>query len=124
MNVLIYDSHCNMCSRFIQFFVKFNKNDDIFITDFDSEYYKKLNYNFPKDTAVFIKGTELYYFSDAIIEALVSANSAFKLLYILKVIPKCTRDKIYRFIAKNRGKILPSKNCKLPTDKYKAMYLS
>ena len=33
--VLIYDGDCNLCSRFINLVVKVNKNDDLYITDFN-----------------------------------------------------------------------------------------
>ena len=33
--VLIYDGDCDLCSRFINLVVKVNKNDDLYITDFN-----------------------------------------------------------------------------------------
>lgn len=124
MEILIYDGECNMCSRFIRFISKVNKNPNLHITDFNSNWTNKnVKLDPSVDSMIFIKKNKKYIYSDSIIELLSSTNRIFIPLKIAKIIPKSCRDRGYKFLAKNRRKILNNNACPLPTDKLKSMYL-
>ncbi|GAB3802718.1 thiol-disulfide oxidoreductase DCC family protein [Virgibacillus kimchii] len=126
MKVLIYDGECNMCSKFIRFIVRINKNPELFITDFNSNWTKEnvqLNPNI--DSMIFITENKEYIYSNSILHLLAGTNNLFKPLLILKLIPRKLRDALYKILAKNRRKILKSQSqhCPIPSKKAKKMFL-
>lgn len=121
--ILVYDSDCNMCSRFIKFIVYFNRNPHIFITDFKSNWYKNTITDNKIDSIIFVSDDKKYIYSDAIIYLLSNINIYFKPLILLKLIPKFIRDNIYILIARNRKKIWNSNHCTMPSKKYLKMYI-
>ncbi|WP_198649504.1 hypothetical protein, partial [Staphylococcus arlettae] len=69
-----------MCSTFIKFLVKFNKNKNIYFTDFESEWSKR---NLPlrfkdKKSIVYLKDNSFFVYSDAIIFCISDMRSMFK----------------------------------------------
>lgn len=125
MQVLIYDGECNMCSRFIRFVVKINRNPELFITDFNSEWTKNnVKLEPDVDSMIFLTRDNKFIYSDSIIHLLVSANIGLASLLILKLIPKRLRDSVYKLIALNRKKILSNQSCPIPTRKARDMFLS
>ncbi|WAA08794.1 thiol-disulfide oxidoreductase DCC family protein [Fervidibacillus albus] len=123
MTVLIYDGECSMCSRFIRFIVHINKNPDLRITDFNSNWTKN-NYHFNSeiDSVVFLVNEKQYHYSDATIHLLATTNCFFKPLLLCKIIPKKIRDGVYKFIAKRRRKILKHQ-CPVMDQKMKELFL-
>lgn len=122
MNILIYDGQCNMCSNFIRFIIKINKNPDVKITDFDSQWSKD-NIDKSIDSMIFFKNDKKYIYSDAIINIIISANRLFLPLVIVKIIPKFIRNSVYKFIAKRRRKIMKNKTCPLPSKEENNIFL-
>ncbi|GAB6532917.1 hypothetical protein bcgnr5378_31450 [Bacillus cereus] len=124
MGILIYDGECNVCSKFIMFIVKINKNPNLNITDFNSNWTKKnIELDVNIDSMIFIANNKKYIYSDSVIELLCSANKMFMPLKIIKLVPKSCRDRIYKIIAKNRKNIMTNSTCPLPTEKFKSMLL-
>ncbi|MBK3497198.1 DUF393 domain-containing protein [Viridibacillus sp. YIM B01967] len=122
MSILIYDGQCNMCSRFIRFIVKINKNPTIKITNFDSQWSKD-NIDKSIDSMIFFENNKKYIYSDAVINILISANRLFLPLVIVKIIPKFIRNSVYKFIAKHRRKIMKNKHCPLPSKEENNIFL-
>lgn len=125
-NVIIYDGSCNMCSVFIKFLVRFNKNNNLYFTDFESEWSKV---NLPKEFAnktsiVYIKDSKHFVYSDAIFHCISDMRLMFKPKLILKLVNHHIRNSIYKIISKNRY-IFNSKNrqCRLPSNDFWKMYL-
>jgi len=125
-NVIIYDGKCNMCSTFIKFLVKFNKNKNIYFTDFESEWSKR---NLPlrfkdKKSIVYLKDNSFFVYSDAIIFCISDMRSMFKPILILRLIHSSIRNTIYKVIAKYRYIFNSSKStCILPSKRFWNMYL-
>lgn len=125
MKVLIYDGDCNMCSRLIQFVVFINKDKNLHITDFNSQWTKEnVDLNPNVDSLIFIDNNQLYYYSDAVIQLTSALHPLFKIVSIAHIVPKKLRDKLYRWIAKNRNRVFKDDKCKMPNDKFRAMYLA
>lgn len=125
MKVLIYDGDCNMCSRLIQFVVFINKDKNLHITDFNSQWTKEnVDLNPNVDSLIFIDNNQLYYYSDAVIQLTAALHPLFKIVSIAHIVPKKLRDKLYRWIAKNRNRVFKDDKCKMPNDKFRAMYLA
>ena len=119
--VLIYDGDCDLCSRFINLVVKVNKNDDLYITDFNSEWFKQLPFNIDAESVSYISKDKIYNKSNAVIHMLMDANRLFTPIVILKIIPKIFRDKLYDRLANNRYKYKSA--CSVKSVKFYRMYL-
>ena len=119
--VLIYDGDCNLCSRFINLVVKVNKNDDLYITDFNSEWFKQLPFNIDAESVSYLSKDKIYNKSNAVIHMLMDANQLFKPIVILKLIPKVFRDKLYDIVSNNRYKYKSA--CSIKSVKFYRMYL-
>lgn len=125
MKVLIYDGDCNMCSRLIQFVVFINKDKNLHITDFNSQWTKEnVDLNPNVDSLIFIDNNQLYFYSDAVIQLTAALHPLFKIVSIAHIVPKKLRDKLYRWIAKNRNRVFKDDKCKMPNEKFRAMYLA
>src|SRR5699024_5058510 len=125
MQILIYDGECSMCSKFIRFIVRINRNQNLYITDFNSNWTKKnvkLNSNI--DSMIFISGGKKYIYSNSILHLLAETNFFLKFLLVFKVFPKILRDKAYKILAKNRNKFNKFDSCPIPTKKENNMFLS
>jgi len=56
----------------------------------------------PAQTVIFFDGSNYFIESDAIIQLSAHFDFPWNLIRIFRIIPKFIRDKIYRFVAKNR----------------------
>lgn len=124
MKVIVFDGDCTLCNRLVRLIVKWNRNPNLKITSFDSEWAKM---NVPslvgQNSMVFVDG-DYYKHSGAVIRALASMNHYFMPFKLLLIIPDVLRDDLYKFVARNRNKVKFSSSCPAPTDKYREMYLS
>src|SRR5699024_8543552 len=124
MKVLIYDGDCNMCSRLIQFVVFINKDRDLYITDFNSQWTKNNSDLVPEiDSLVFVNDCSVTIYSEAVIELSHAIHHLLKPIKLSYLIHKKLRDGLYKIIAKNMYKFFKKGACKLANEKFKTMYL-
>ena len=97
MDEVYIDENCKLCNSFGTWIN--NKSDTIKISN-----QKNLNQNLQNlDTLIFSKETKTYKYSDAVIMSVYSIGGIYKLILLLKIIPKPFRDKVYKFVAKHRN---------------------
>lgn len=114
-----------MCSRLIQFVVFINKDKDLYITDFNSQWTKEnVDLDPEVDSLIFVDGSQSYLYSDAVINLAMSLNPLFKIAIVSRLVPKTIRNGIYKWIARNRHRFFKNNECKMPNNKFRAMYLS
>lgn len=103
--ILFFDGVCAMCNGLVTFMMAEDHNETLRFTALqgetaadmlDKEYLENLN------TIVYVEGNKTYTQSSAIIRAVSSLGGIFRLVLIIKIIPKFVRDKVYNFIAANR----------------------
>lgn len=122
MVLLIYDGDCSMCSSFIRFIIRFNRNPDLKVTDLNDErIFDYIDSNI--DSIIFVKNNEKYIYSDAIILLLSSSNRLFTPILMLRLLPKKLRDYFYKIVARNRKQLFNNKSCRIPTEKERKMFL-
>lgn len=122
MELLIFDGDCNMCSSFIRFIVKFNRNPDLKITDLNNErIFDYIDSNI--DSIIFVKNNQKYVYSDAIILLLASSNRLFTPILMLRLLPKSLRNYFYKIVARNRKQLFKNNSCRIPTEKERKMFL-
>ncbi len=114
-----------MCSRLIQFVVFINKDKDLYITDFNSQWTKNNSDLVPEiDSLVFVNDSQVSVYSEAVIELSIALHPLLKPIKLGYLIPKKLRDGLYKIIAKNRYKFFKKGACKLANEKFKTMYLN
>ncbi|WJP96769.1 thiol-disulfide oxidoreductase DCC family protein [Macrococcus bovicus] len=122
-NIIFFDGDCSFCNKYIQFLIKFDKDNKFYFATLNSQTYKKFSDNWiPQpdiDSILYYKNSNFYYYSDAIIEILSDINIFFK---VFKLIPQKIRDIFYKLFARHRYKF--NKNsCVLPPKEVQYKFL-
>lgn len=118
-NIILYDGHCNLCNATLQFILKRDKKKAFQYYALQSKeadllISTKLADNKIPDSVILLSGGKLYTRSEAIFKILPQLGRGYKLLLILKLVPKKLRDKIYDWIAFKRYKWFgKSDQCKI-----------
>lgn len=105
--ILIFDGFCELCSRSISFLKKNLKNHYYLFVPSKNEDGIQLIDDFnlgdiPNHSIVLIKNDNIFTKSDAILEIIDDMTAPWKLLKILKLIPRIIRNWIYDLISKYR----------------------
>ncbi len=104
--IILFDGICNLCNGTVDFLLKHDKKKQFRFVPLQSDegklYIQK--YQIPSDTdsVLLIKSNQVYFESDAAVEIAEMLNFPWKLARYIKFIPKKMRDKVYRWMAKNR----------------------
>lgn len=106
--VLLYDSRCGVCRRFVRFLIHRDTNDTIRIAPLQSPLGAGVRGLYPEfdrqDSAVWLpsRGKPTGY-SDAIIDSLDYVGGRWKMLArAMRLVPYRIRDRAYRLFAGNR----------------------
>ena len=130
MKVIVFDGDCALCNRMARFVVKWNRNPELKITDFDSTWTKA---NVPEligRKSVIFFDRDYYKHSTAVIRALDAMHHRMIPFKLLLWIPDVIRDDVYKWVARNRDRFgggadgsRVAENCPMPSKKFKKMYL-
>ena len=121
--IILFDGICNFCNYWVDFIIKRDKDKTLKFATLQSDAGKKIANQFSIenkniDSIIFIKGGNYFARSDAVLEIAKELKSVWKILYLLKVIPRHLRNFIYDLIAKYRYAIFGKRNsCRVPTSK-------
>ena len=119
--VIIFDGICNLCNYFVNFIIRRDKKGKLQFTPLQSDAGKKLQeeykINIPSaETIIFINNDIVYIKRDAAAEIAKHLDGGWKLLAIIKIIPKFIRDSIYSKIAEKRYNWYGKKeSCMIPS---------
>lgn len=104
--ILLFDSGCKLCNTSIKFVTKGDKHQVIQQMALSSPEGQKIIQDNPfllhVNSIVFIKDQHVFIESDAIIKIAQQLSFPYKLIAVGKLLPKKWRDRIYKWIAKNR----------------------
>lgn len=105
--ILIFDGFCELCSKSISFLKKnLDNHYYLFIPSKNEDGIKLINDfklgDIPNHSIVLIKNDNIFTKSDAILEIINDMTSFWKLLKILRLIPKFIRNWIYDLISQYR----------------------
>lgn len=132
-NIVFFDGVCNMCNGFIDFLIRRDKKKLIYYSSLQSDFAKNTlkDYNIVYDetgltTIYFFSDDKLYSQSTAILKILSLLKQPYPFISKVALLLKMSwRDKIYKYIAKNRYKIFGKRNtCRMPSKEEKAMFLN
>ena len=123
--IIIFDGVCNLCKYSVAFIVKNDRHAKFKFVSAQSEKGIDLQRMCGVDTlqdgtVILLKNDQVYVSSDAALQIAKELDGLWRLLYVLRFIPKRARDFLYSIISKNRyrwfGKmnecLVPDKNIK------------
>ena len=107
--ILFYDGYCLMCSSLVQWVMKRDKNSSIFFAALQDEEFSDFLKKAPThireaDSVILYHKGKLSHYSEAIFKLYSILGYPWKLMNVLRIFPLFIRDRVYRFIAKNRTK--------------------
>lgn len=104
--ILLFDGVCNLCSGAVNFILKNDKKKLFRFVPLQSDEGKllisELKLSVNTDSVIFIHGNQVFLYSDAIIEISKLLGVPWKWLSVFSSFPVKFRNRIYRWIAKNR----------------------
>ena len=126
--IILFDGQCIFCDHSVQFILK-RDVDEVFQfaslqSDIGQQLLKQYNVDSSIDSIVVIYMNKLYTQSDAAIVIAQQFKGLWKLLTVVKFIPKWLRDKMYVVIAKNRYRLFGEMDtCRIPTEEERRRFL-
>ncbi|WP_203363418.1 thiol-disulfide oxidoreductase DCC family protein [Bacillus sp. REN10] len=126
--VVLFDGECNFCDHSVQFIIKRDPNAYYKFASLQSEAGKQLvaAYKVPSniDSLLLIDDKHCYHQSTAALRICKHLSGGWKLFYYLLIIPRPIRDRVYRWIAKNRYKWFGKKDhCIMPSPDIRDRFL-
>jgi len=132
--VILYDGVCGLCNRLVQFVLKRDKRDYFRFASLQNEFASSLLQKHGQDPhdldTVYVvvdygQPTErLLARSDAILFLLRQLGGIWKLASLGKLLPRITRDGIYKLVARNRYRVFGKYDaCMLPEPEHRAKFL-
>ncbi len=128
--VLFYDGTCGFCQHSVQFILKYNKKHNIDFATLQSGLAEALvpNNQLPHplpDSLLYYEQGRLYTESEAVLRIARHLKFPLSISYFFRFIPLSFRNRVYRFVARNRYRIAGRRAaCLLPTPEERARFLS
>lgn len=114
-HIILFDGHCNLCSRSVCFIKKRDKENIFTPLPLDSkeaskiEGVEKVELQDP-DSVIYARNGRFYYRSEAAIRIMAEIGGAYKLLLVFLLIPPKIRDFFYNLVARNRHRFFKHSN--------------
>lgn len=126
MKIIFYDGTCGLCHGFVQFVLKYDKEKVYHLSPLEGTTAKTYLPTSEIDSIVLIDtatNDAPLYRSDAILAIFQELALPWKLLGIIKWLPKILRDCLYQLVARNRLLIAGKKACQIPSRSDKKRFL-
>lgn len=125
---VLFDGVCNFCNGWVKFIVKRDPKQYFRFASLQSDVaaalLKERQMEVSLNTIVLLEGDQHYTESTAILRICKHLTGFWKLLYLLRFIPKPIRDGCYRLFAKNRYRFFgKQESCLLPTPELRKRFL-
>lgn len=125
--VLYFDGVCGLCNGVVDWLISKDANAMIRYAMLQGETARK---HLPEkviqdlSTVVFVAGGEIHLRSSAVIEATAHLGGIWRVVRVLKLIPRPLRDAVYRAVAQNRYRWFGKKeSCRIPSPSERARFL-
>lgn len=119
--ILFFDGDCGFCSSSVRTVVKLDRRKNVSFAPLQGELAKKmgLSHHAAEDcgTMVLLRESDgrIFTHSDGVIEICNALGGWWRLLMVAKIIPKPLRDWVYRWVARNRFRLMGRTDaCQLP----------
>lgn len=115
--ILFFDGDCAFCSRSVRTVARLDKRGNVSFAPLQGELARQMGFSHEGGTMVLLRETDgkISTHSDAWIELTQALGGGWRVLGIMRVIPKPLRDFVYRLIAKHRYQLMgKADTCALP----------
>lgn len=119
--IVVFDGVCHLCNGWVQFLLRFDTRGVYRFASMQSETGHKLLKDHglnPDDPSSFLLLREGHARtdSDAILDVLTGLGGPWRMFGVLRLVPRALRNRIYRFIARNRYRLFGKREfCMMPT---------
>lgn len=128
--VLLYDGQCGVCSRSVQWILSHERSQSLRFAPLESPLGRELaaEGQVPEgvDSLLWVEGSEngvvVRFWSSAVFATLRYVGGPWRLLMILKILPRPLVDLLYRLFARHRLKVA-SKACLVPRPEARSRFL-
>ena len=126
--IVLFDGQCVFCDHSVQFILKRDVGEVFQFASLQSDVGQQLlnqyNVDPSMDSIVVIYKNKVYIQSDAAIVIAQQFKGIWKLLVLVKIVPRWLRNKIYALIAKNRYRLFGQMDtCRIPTKEERRRFL-
>ena len=112
--MVMYDGYCNLCSRTVQWILKYDRQKEFSFIPLQQTEYEGLDYS-NSDTVLLLMNGKIYNRSGAVLQIAMRLKFPWPLLGIFIIIPPFVRNGVYNLISRNRKKWFGSRTtCYLP----------
>jgi len=128
--VILFDGVCKLCNAWSSFIIQHDHKHAFKLCSVQSPEGQKILQHFGLSTEIYdsmlvVVGDAVYQQSDAFFQVVGKLGYPWKLLCILRIIPRSPRNWLYDRIALNRYRLFGKYDyCSLPTPDHEARYLS
>lgn len=126
-HVVLFDGVCNLCNASINFVIDRDAEAVFRFAPLQSDVGRALVSGCEvkgEDSIVLVEDGRCYVRSDAALRIARRLDGAWRLLGVLRVVPRPLRDAAYRIIARNRYRWFGrQESCRLPTPDLRARFL-
>lgn len=127
--IAVFDGECVLCSRGVAFLLRKDREGRIRFAAMQSETGRRLLAEHDLDAAdpetmIVIDGDRCHFQSTAVIHLAGQLHWPWKALTLFRVIPRPLRDAFYRWLARNRTRILGKReSCYVPSAEHRDRFL-
>jgi predicted DCC family thiol-disulfide oxidoreductase YuxK len=120
-HLVLYDGKCGLCQYSVQWLLQRDQNQELYFAPLEGKtaeaYLQSVNLPNGLDSIIYIRsGTEVFWYSSAILQLVKVLPFPWSWLSISWYIPRIFRDTIYKWIASKRLYFFgPADACRLPT---------
>ena len=124
----MFDGECNFCDASVQFIIERDPEAYFRFAALQSEagveLKKKYQISDQIDSFILIENGQVYKYSDGALKVCKHLKGLWKSLYLLKVVPRPIRNRVYKYIAKNRYRWFGKKEeCMIPSPEVRERFL-
>ncbi|WP_299779577.1 thiol-disulfide oxidoreductase DCC family protein [uncultured Formosa sp.] len=127
--LVLFDGVCNLCDHSVQFIIKHDKKNIFRFTTLQGKTASPIIESFKIDTEktdsilLYTSDKTLYTKSSAALRIALQLSFPINLLALFLIVPKCIRDRVYDYIAKNRYQWYGKKeSCMIPSESLKMKF--
>lgn len=128
--IILFDGRCNLCSSSVQFIIRHDSKKKFRFASLQSDIGQRLLVGQlgvsqgGVDSVVLIDSGKVYTKSDAALQIVKQLDGAWKVLFVLRIVPRGLRDCLYKWVAKNRYRWFgKSESCMVPNSDLKELFL-
>lgn len=127
--VILFDGVCTLCNRTVDFIIRHDRTHRFRYGSLQSNSGRMLleKFDLPKDSLdsiVVIDKGRAYRKSEAALRIARDLDAPWRFVTVLRVLPRCLRDRLYDWIARHRYAWFGKKEtCRIPTEAEKQLFL-